>query len=63
MKTLVQAAIVLAAAGAVLSLWLFSGVNWVNFFFFMVLVQPLFAAAVLLFAIAVIRDVASRRVT
>ena len=50
MKTLVQAAIVLAAAGAVLSLWLFSGVNWVNFFFFMVLVQPLFAAAVLLFA-------------
>ena len=47
MKPLVQAAIILAAAGAVLSLWLFSGVNWVNFFFFMVLVQPLFVAAFL----------------
>jgi len=60
-KPLVQAAIVLAAAGAVLSLWLFSGTNWVNFFFFMVLVQPLFAAAFILFAIAVVRDAASRR--
>ncbi len=63
MKPLVQAAIILAAAGAVLSLWLFSGVNWINFFFFMVLVQPLFAAAFLLFAIAVVRDIASRRAT
>jgi hypothetical protein len=62
-KTLLQTAIVLAAAGAVLSLWLFSGVNWVNFFFFMVLVQPLFVAAFLLFAIAVVRDIAHRRAT
>ena len=63
MKPLVQAAIVFAAAGALLCLWLFSGVNWVNFFFFMVLVQPLFVAAFLLFGIAVVRDIASRRAT
>jgi hypothetical protein len=35
----------------------------VNFFFFMVLVQPLSVAAFLLFAIAVVRDIASRRAT
>ena len=61
MKTLVEAAIVLAIVGLVLCLWLFTGVNWVNFFFFMVLVQPLFLTAFVLFAIAIIRDIARRK--
>jgi hypothetical protein len=62
-KPLLQTAIVLAAVGAALCVWLFTGVTWVNFFFFMVFVQPLFLVAFVLFAIAVVRDIAGRRIT
>jgi hypothetical protein len=58
---LLRIAILLAAGGTVLCLWLLTGVTWVNFFFFMVLAQPLLLGAFALFAIAIIQDFARRK--
>ena len=51
MKT-IRGAIVLAALGLLLCLWLLAGVTWFNFVVFMVLAQPLLLAALVLFVIA-----------
>jgi hypothetical protein len=58
---LLRAAIVLAAGGIVLCLWLLAGVAWYNFFLFMVLAQPLLLAAFVLFAIAILQEIARGR--
>jgi hypothetical protein len=60
-RRLLRAAILLAAAGIVICVWLFTGVTWLNFFFFMVLVQPLLLGAFVLFAFALLREFARLR--
>ncbi len=59
MKT-IRAAIVLAALGLVLCIWLLVRVTWYNFVTFMVLAQPLLLAAFLLFVIAAARELKRR---
>ncbi len=59
MKT-IRAAIVLAALGLVLCIWLLAGVTWYTFVVFMVLAQPLLLAALVLFAIAAAKDLKRR---
>ena len=61
MKT-IRVAIVLAALGLLLCIWLLSGVTWYNFVAFMVLAQPLLLAALVLFVIAGARDLRRRGV-
>jgi len=51
----VQTAIVLAAIGLILSLWLLVGVNWYNFSAFMLVAQPLLIVAVVIFVAAVVK--------
>lgn len=63
MRRLLEVAIVLAAAGTVLCLWLLAGVTWLNFFFFMALAQPLLLAAFVLFAIAIVQEFARSKGT
>jgi hypothetical protein len=58
---LLRLAIVLAAAGIVLCLWLLARVAWYNFFLFMVVAQPLLLAAFVLFAIALLQELAQRK--
>lgn len=58
----VRAAIVLAALGLLLCLWLLAGVNWYNFSAFMLLAQPLLIVAVLIFAGAVVKALRQRGV-
>lgn len=50
-----KTAIVLAAVGLLLCLWLLIGVNWYNFSAFMLVAQPLLILAVLIFAGAVVK--------
>lgn len=61
MTKLLRLAIVLAVAGIVLCLWLLAGVTWYNFFLFMVIAQPLLLAAFVLFAIALLQELAQRK--
>ena len=61
MTKLLRLAIVLAVAGIVLCLWLLAGVTWYNFFLFMVISQPLLLAAFVLFAIALLQELAQRK--
>ena len=61
MKT-IRVAIVLAALGLLLCIWLLAGVTWYNFVAFMVLAQPLLLAALVLFVIAAARDLKRRGV-
>ena len=61
MKT-IRVAIVLAALGLLLCIWLLSGVTWYNFVASMVLAQPLLLAALVLFVIAGARDLRRRGV-
>ena len=45
----------------VLAVWLLAGVTWYNFFLFMVIAQPLLLAAFVLFAIALLQELAQRK--
>lgn len=54
---LLEVALVLAMIGVVLCLWLLVKVNWYNFVAFMLVAQPLLLLAVLMFAIAVLREI------
>jgi hypothetical protein len=58
----VRTAIVLAAIGLVLCLWLLAGVNWYNFSAFMLLAQPLLILALLIFVGAVVKVLRERGV-
>jgi len=58
---LLRLAIVVAAAGIVLCLWLLARVTWYTFFLFMVVAQPLLLAAFVLFAVAILQDFARRK--
>jgi hypothetical protein len=49
-------AIVLAAIGVALCLWLLVGVRWYSFVIFMVMAQPLLLLAVLIFVVVVVRE-------
>ena len=55
MKTL-KIALVLAAIGVVISLWLLVQVTWASFVAFMLVAQPLLLVAVLMFAVAVVKE-------
>jgi len=56
MKAL-QTAIVFAAIGVVVCLWLLTGVRWYNFLAFMLVAQPLLLLAVIVFVVATLREV------
>ena len=58
----VRLAIVLAFIGLLLCLWLLLTVNWYTFVAFMMLAQPLLLLAVLVFAIAFVRDLRQKGV-
>jgi len=52
----VRTAIVLAAVGVLLCLWLLVKVSWYSFVAFMMLAQPLLVVAALIFVVALVRD-------
>ena len=52
----VRLAIALAAIGLVFCLWLLVRVDWYNFLAFMLLAQPLLLVAVLIFVVAVVKE-------
>lgn len=49
-------ALVLAMVGVVLCLWLLVQVNWYNFMAFMLVAQPLLLVAIVIFAVAAVRE-------
>jgi uncharacterized protein (DUF486 family) len=53
-------AIILTAIGLLLCLWLFVGVAWYNFAAFMMLAQPLLVLSLLIFVVAVAREIRRR---
>jgi hypothetical protein len=53
-------AIVLSVIGLVLCLWLFLGVAWYNFAAFMLVAQPLLVLALLIFVVALSREMKRR---
>ena len=55
MKT-ARLAIVLSVIGLVRCLWLFLGVAWYNFAAFMLVAQPLLVLALLIFVVAISRE-------
>jgi len=57
MSAAIRLAIVLAAIGTLLCLWLLIKVTWYNFALFMMVAQPLLVVAVLLFVGALIREI------
>ena len=59
--TTLKIAIVLAAIGVLLCLWLLVQVTWYNFVAFMLVAQPLLLAAVLLFVVAFLRELEHRK--
>jgi hypothetical protein len=52
----ISIALALAMIGVVLCLWLFTGVRWYNFMAFMLVAQPLLLLAVVIFAVAIVRE-------
>jgi hypothetical protein len=52
----VQIAIVLAAVGVLLCLWMLLGVAWYNFIAFMMVAQPLLLLAIVIFVGVAVRD-------
>ena len=56
----VRIAIVLAAIGLLLCAWLLVRVTWYNFMAFMLVAQPLLVLALVIFVVAVIREVRRR---
>ena len=52
----VRTAIVLAAVGVLLCLWLLVKVSWYSFVAFMMVAQPLLVVAALIFVVALVRD-------
>ena len=56
----VRLAIILAAVGVVLCLWVLTRVTWYNFMAFMLVAQPLLLLALLIFVIAVVREIRRR---
>ena len=57
----VRLAIALAAIGLVFCLWLLVRVDWYNFLAFMLLAQPLLLVAVLIFVVAVVKELRRMR--
>lgn len=55
-----RVAIVLAAVGLVLCIWLLARVTWYNFVAFMMVAQPLLLAALVIFVIVAARDLKRR---
>ncbi len=55
-------AIVLSVIGLLLCLWLFLGVAWYNFAAFMLLAQPLLGLGLLIFVVALSREMKRRGV-
>jgi uncharacterized protein (DUF486 family) len=53
-------AIILTAIGLLLCLWLFVGVAWYNFAAFMMLAQPLLVLSLVIFVVAVAREIRRR---
>ena len=58
--SLLRVAIVLAAVGLVLCVWLLVQVTWYNFVAFMLVAQPLLLAALLIFVVVAARDLKRR---
>ena len=58
--TALRIALVLAFIGVVLCLWLLIQVDWYNFVAFMMVAQPLLLLAVLIFAVAVVRELRNK---
>ncbi len=58
--SLLRMAIVLAAIGLVLCIWLLVQVTWYNFVAFMLVAQPLLLAALLIFVVVAARDLKRR---
>lgn len=56
MRAAIQLAIVLAAVGVLLCLWMLVGVTWYNFIAFMMVAQPLLFLAIVIFVGVVLRD-------
>jgi hypothetical protein len=56
----IRVAIILAAVGLLMCLWLLAGVAWYNFMAFMLLAQPLMLLALVIFVMAVVREVRRR---
>jgi hypothetical protein len=55
-------AILLSVIGLLLCLWLFLGVAWYNFAAFMLLAQPLLGLGLLIFVVALSREMKRRGV-
>ena len=53
-------AITLTAIGLLLCLWLFAGVAWYNFAAFMMVAKPLLVFSLLIFIVAVAREMRRR---
>lgn len=53
-------AIILTAIGLLLCLWLFAGVAWYKFAAFMMVAQPLLVLSLLIFVVAVAREMRRR---
>jgi hypothetical protein len=58
--TSVRVAIVLAAVGLLLCAWLLAAVTWYTFMAFMLLAQPLLLLALVIFVVAVVREIRHR---
>jgi len=61
--TSVRIAIALAAVGLLLCVWLLVGVTWYSFMAFMLVAQPLLLVALVIFVVAVIRELRHREAT
>jgi hypothetical protein len=59
---LIRAAIVLAALGVILCLWLLVRVSWYNFVAFMLLAQPLLLIAALIFLATAVKELRQKGV-
>jgi len=60
--TAIRTAILLAALGAALCLWLLVSVSWYSFLAFMLVAQPLIVVAVLIFLGAVLKELRQKGV-
>jgi len=56
MRAAIRLAIVLAAVGILLCLWMLVGVTWYNFIAFMMVAQPLLLLAIVIFLGVALRD-------
>jgi hypothetical protein len=52
----IEVALALSMIGILLCLWLFAGVRWYSFMAFMLVAQPLLLLAVVIFVVAIVRE-------